>query len=112
VAETLLGKNVVHVLCRRSSLKFLTIQHLLLQLIKGLAGRDMSLGDLAVTSSGTGRDQICNATGLEKGLILNILVKHLGKLAHLIQPNANDGSLGVVAKPMERVRQREREGCD
>lgn len=77
VAETLLGQNVVHVLRCRGSLQLLAVQHLLLELVKGLASGHVSLGHLAVAAAGAGGDEISHTAGLEEGLILDIRVKHL-----------------------------------
>ena len=54
VAEILLREDVVHVLGSRGSLKLLSVQHLLLELVKRLSGCDVGLGHLAVTATGAG----------------------------------------------------------
>lgn len=109
MAEVLLGEDVVHVLSGRGSLKLLSVQHLLLELVKRLSGCDVSLGHLAVTATSAGGNKIGNTARLEEGLVLDIGVKHLGELAHLVESNADDSSLGVITKSMRgKIGEREK----
>lgn len=98
MTEVLLGEDVVHVLSGRGSLKLLSVQHLLLELVKRLSGCDVGLGHLTVTATGAGGNQIGNTARFEEGLIFDIGVKHLGELAHFVESNADDSSLGVIAE--------------
>lgn len=59
----------------------------------------MGLGHLTVTATGAGGNQIGNTARFEEGLIFDIGVKHLGELAHFVESNADDSSLGVIAEP-------------
>lgn len=104
MAQVLLGQDVVHVVCGRGTLQLLSVQHVLLQLIEGLAGDDVSLSNLAVTTTGAGGNQVSNTARLKESLILDILVEHLGELAHLMQTDTDDGSLGVVTE-LESINQ-------
>lgn len=63
----------------------------------------MGLGHLAVTTSSTRCDKICHSARLEKGLVLDICVEHLCKLAHLVKTNADNCRFCVTSQPSKVI---------
>eukprot|EP00964_Phaeocystis_antarctica_P160878 scaffold132824_cov30-Phaeocystis_antarctica.AAC.1 len=99
VLEALHLEHVVDLLGRERALQLLAAQQLGLNLIERLllARLGEGLCALAIAAAIASRDQIRHAAALEEGVVVDIFVEHVGKLFHLQEANAHDGSLGVAA---------------
>jgi hypothetical protein len=94
-----LFKNNTDIFGGASALEFLAVKHLLFKLLKGLSRLGKGLGNLSVSSSVAGGDEIGDSGALHKGVLGDVGIKHLGELFHLHETEAHDRGLGVPSIP-------------
>lgn len=93
------GEHLDDLITGLVALKLLAIEQFLLQLFNRLASLDEGLRDATIATAVAGGDQISHAARLkESGHQEAFSEEGLAEANHLLQTNANDGSLGVVAQ--------------
>lgn len=98
VQQSLRFEDAIHLGGSLWSLQLLPVQHLLLQFFNGLSGRRKGLSYLAVPARVAGSDQVGHAAALQEGGFGHVaLAEDPGEGDHFHEPQADDGSFGVVA---------------
>lgn len=93
------GEHLDDLITGLVALKLLAVEQLLFQHFDGLARLDKGLRNASVAPAVAGGDQVGDAARLEEGGHLEAVGEEgLAEADHLLQTDANDGRLGVVAQ--------------